>query len=564
MAYSEDRAPRFYFPTAGQTRNAHMVYQPITPKSRIAWEFLRMGCSLGALPYVLKLSAPPEAVIAAVAPHLPAGGSFSLARANHPERFVALLLTRQGTPDSVVKVALDDHGKEALEHEAEMLKRLAKFLPSPLSAPKLEGSPVGVLITKFVPWKARRAPWRLPADVAKALGEFFRAGTVDGCTKGYAHGDCAPWNLLRTEGNEWALIDWEAATVDAPPFHDLFHYLLQGHVLLGKPSIRSIRRGFEGKGWVGTAIASYAQGAGLEKGDSAFWLTEYLRSTRNQRGESGHERESITRRIVEILGPIGQESPDQVTDRAESSPWSGSYRGSHLPTINASVYEESVYSVGSFDSWIWAKERAFLIRAVKQRFREPPATYLDFACGTGRILSSLEGHVTKSTGVDISHAMLEIASKKVTNSEVIQGDITSDGDLAKGPFALITAFRFFLNAEEELRDGALRALVQRLTPGGVLIVNLHGNKYSLRGLSATFRRWILRQPVNQISYWKFRRELHSVGLKIVEVRGFAMLPPKLWRVVPEAFSESIEFIATLTRIDKLFATNLLLVCERKA
>jgi hypothetical protein len=72
-----------------------------------------------------------------------------------------------------------------------------------------------------------------------------------------------PWSLLRT-ADGWVLIDWEDAAAAEAPFLDLCHYLVQGHAMLGRPSRQAVLDGFrDQRGWVGLAVAAYADGAGL-------------------------------------------------------------------------------------------------------------------------------------------------------------------------------------------------------------------------------------------------------------------------------------------------------------
>ena len=51
--------------------------------------------------------------------------------------------------------------------------------------------------------------------------------------------------------------------------------------------------------------------------------------------------------------------------------------------------------------------------------------------------------------------MLALARERCPHAKVILGDVTTTPGLAPGPFDLITAFRFFLNAEPTLRNEVL-------------------------------------------------------------------------------------------------------------
>ena len=69
--------------------------------------------------------------------------------------------------------------------------------------------------------------------LGRDLGSFLltsltrlAASTHKGATNegGFAHGDFAPWNLLRAD-DAWVAVDWESSEQEAPPFYDLFHFL---------------------------------------------------------------------------------------------------------------------------------------------------------------------------------------------------------------------------------------------------------------------------------------------------------------------------------------------------
>ncbi len=538
-----------------------MVHHPISIKSRLGWEILRLICKFDLFRVLPGGAGPPQRVVDALAPYTLPSGSFAVARGNHEHRYIALALSQDGIPRCILKLAFDSAGEIALARESSMIATMGDLLTPPLRAPHVVEAGEGVMVTDCVLWRPQLRPWRMSPEVAKALGQFFWAGRPDGELKGNAHGDCAPWNILRTKDDGYVLIDWEAASGEGAPFHDLFHFIFQGHSLLGKPTLRAIRRGIRGKGWIGAAITAYAEGAQFASTESGPWLTEYLQTSLESRIAPASLSESKAGRILEMLGPIGRGSGGQAIDERSSG---GGYRDSHVPAVNASYYESGVYAPGSFDSWVWEREQFFLRDALERSHLDEKSNYLDFACGTGRILVSLEESFKVAKGVDISKAMLEVASRKVKRAEIVQGDITADPSLLRGPFDLITAFRFFLNAEDSLRDDALSAITQRLKTNGTFILNLHGNTFSLRGLSITFRKLVLQQKVNQLSYWQLKRKLNEHGLNVVEVRGLGMLPPRLWTRSPDRVRSAAESLGDRTGLHKRFATNLVLVCRRSS
>jgi SAM-dependent methyltransferase len=149
---------------------------------------------------------------------------------------------------------------------------------------------------------------------------------------------------------------------------------------------------------------------------------------------------------------------------------STSYRSSHLEKgadYHANFAEKPRRKL------LWQIEQQIL-NDIRQRYLAGVEfDYLDFACGTGRIISHLERWARSSVGVDISPSMLEVAAAHATRSELIHADLTSDDVLGDRRFHLITAFRFFPNAEPALRADALRVLTRHLRSDGILVFNNH-------------------------------------------------------------------------------------------
>jgi len=253
------------------------AYHPCTKKGRVAWETSRRFAALGGFRLVPRRAPPPRVVRELLAPYLPPRTTIAVAESDHPGRFVALIVGERGSCHGVAKLATDTEGQIALDNEARALGSLAKLLTPPLYAPRLLARDTGLLLLEPVQWVPRRRPWVLPEEIARAMGAFFGANGA-GELMGPTHGDFTPWNLLKTE-RAWVLVDWEEARDRDRPFFDLFHYLFMVHLNLGAFSRQALLDGLEGKGWIGRAIAAYAEGARLYDVDPRDLLIFYLHSS---------------------------------------------------------------------------------------------------------------------------------------------------------------------------------------------------------------------------------------------------------------------------------------------
>jgi hypothetical protein len=291
---------RWWLPrgSRGVARTAVSVHQPVTGRALAGWAIARSLATTGGFRLLPRGSAPPPAVRRRVAPHLRPRGTIAVGRATHPGRYVALLLDEHGTCEAVAKIATDPSGARAIEQEAVSIGRFADRLPDSVRAPRVLHAEPGLLLLEPFEWVPRRRPWELDEPVARALGQLFRSGKREAVAGwiGPAHGDAAPWNLLRTPRG-WALVDWESAG-EAPAFHDVCHYIVQSHALVGWPSGSSVIEGFcRGRGWVGRAVSAYAEAADIPPGLAPEALAGYLdRAIRDVTWRTRAERKGAQRR----------------------------------------------------------------------------------------------------------------------------------------------------------------------------------------------------------------------------------------------------------------------------
>ena len=230
-----------------------------------------------------------------------------------------------------------------------------------------------------------------------------------------------------------------------------------------------------------------------------------------------------------------------------------SYRESHLH--KGSDYHEMFEKV-PHRKMLWTLERRILDGIVASLGR---VDHLDFACGTGRILAYLEDRTRSSTGVDISGSMLEVARKETHRTCFIEGDLTREPLLDGQQFDLITSFRFFPNAEPELRRRAIEALAKRLRPEGALVFNNHQSPTMFNRLAAKIRG---EAPTHLMQAAEIEDLLNWGGLEIQERFGLGLLPLAEHRM-PRPYRAFTELEWVLSRLPKAhrMAQNVIFLCR---
>jgi SAM-dependent methyltransferase len=186
-------------------------------------------------------------------------------------------------------------------------------------------------------------------------------------------------------------------------------------------------------------------------------------------------------------------------------------------------YHESFSpEVNPYRAMIWRLERQALDGILRDHLAATKVAHLDFACGTGRLLGHFGGQVASATGVDVSSSMMDVARKVAPGAELIQADLTRNDVLGGRKFELITAFRFFPNAEPELRRAVMAVLAKHLAPQGVLVFNNHKNRNSLR---RRISRLLGREdPSGTMTHADVEALVHGAGLRIRSIIPLAILP----------------------------------------
>ena len=210
-----------------------------------------------------------------------------------------------------------------------------------------------------------------------------------------------------------------------------------------------------------------------------------------------------------------------------------SYRQDFDSAEKAYRYDMSQYSNGTYGDLLWRIEQARLHALVEEfRITHRTVDYLDFATGTGRIISFMEDLVDTATGIEISEAMAKLAVSKVKRAKIVCCDITEPGTHIEAQYDFITAFRFLLNAEPSLRLAALKALAARLRDRtSWLVFNNHGYLWSYRLLAYPyFTLRTLTDKGLKVNYLTYRAVAHladQASLQIDRVIGCGLFSGKV-------------------------------------
>jgi SAM-dependent methyltransferase len=205
------------------------------------------------------------------------------------------------------------------------------------------------------------------------------------------------------------------------------------------------------------------------------------------------------------------------------APASSSYRESHLGAAKARSYDEDLWDLRAAKGLDWLVEQRLLADVLRSPGSPAASSVADFACGTGRVLEFLDGYSPAPVGIDVSPDMLALARARCPRAKLILGDVTTMPSLAPGPFDLITAFRFFLNAEPPLRSEVLAWMRTSLRPWGRVVANFHLNPASLRGMYLR-ARMNPAQKVPMMGIADARKLFADNGFTVRQILGYSFLP----------------------------------------
>ena len=248
-----------------------------------------------------------------------------------------------------------------------------------------------------------------------------------------------------------------------------------------------------------------------------------------------------------------------------------SYREHFATPEEADRYEHGEYASGSYSRLLWKLERAALAPLVAEfRHSHPHISYLDFASGTGRLPSFLEERVDAATSIEISESMVAVARQRLRRTQVLCQDITSPSATVESQYDLITAFRFFLNAEPALRSAAMQGLAARLrNETSWLVFNNHGNFWSSKLVAWPVHRlrnlgkgWQPRG--NYLRHAEVMRLLNGAGLRLVRRVGLGMLGGSICQRLPYETALRWEQLCAGNWLAERFSQDVIYVACRKA
>jgi len=239
---------------------------------------------------------------------------------------------------------------------------------------------------------------------------------------------------------------------------------------------------------------------------------------------------------------------------------SDDYRTSHCAPGYGTHYNMT-YESGYYGA-LWDKIERPMILDLLRPMGGAGRNCLDFACGTGRITNVAAQVFGEVVGVDVSKSMLACA--QVPNNVKLRNiDMTMES--LEETFDVVTAFRFFLNAEDQLKREALKAINQQLKDGGRLVCNVHMNATSPIGLVCRLLNWSLGRTVrNTLSETRFKKLLTASGFLVEEVIPYGYLP-RPGRFLPgicEALIEPFEKLSRTLRVPGQLAQHFLVIARK--
>jgi SAM-dependent methyltransferase len=178
-------------------------------------------------------------------------------------------------------------------------------------------------------------------------------------------------------------------------------------------------------------------------------------------------------------------------------------------------------SIGGDGRHFTVLKAEYLLR--RAAFVRKPRKILDFGCGIGKLSSMLKqmDPQLRVDGFDPSSQSIE----QIPDSLRMQGRFVSDLDQLDADYDLATASNVLHHIAPDDRDAALTHMLDRLAPGGILLIFEHNPANPLT------RRVVERCPLDRNAVLLPAREtvarLSRLGLSDVTLNYIAFVPPAL-------------------------------------
>jgi ubiquinone/menaquinone biosynthesis C-methylase UbiE len=251
------------------------------------------------------------------------------------------------------------------------------------------------------------------------------------------------------------------------------------------------------------------------------------------------------------------------------------YRECHLHDDAAQAYHD-VYAAGYYAAQWRQLERPWLSGLFAELAAAGSRRMLDIACGQGRITLLAANHFPHVLGIDVSNSMLTRARQAIDDDTALSNtDVRFEiADVrtftAEQPFDVVTAFRFFLNAEDDLRIDGLRCARRNISPNGTFIASVQCSGTCPLSLfyrvSNTTRRLFAKRVSsvrNALTVIALRKMFVREGFRIDRVHRYSLLP----RIGSLTDTIAERSIATFDRVGNLvpgvrLMSQAFIVCAR--
>ena len=403
----------------------------------------------------------------------------------------------------------------------------------------------------------------LPDDMVVPLGSQFRRDV--NVKDVFLHGDFTVANVC-VSGDRLTILDWQASVgvggteTTGPGYFDVAWFLKS---LFFRPS----PRGILSRGVVDVAEA-FVTGYLVEapEGTNRQDLFRYVEQLLEEQAPAVFRKTRFRTRLllprsIRMLRAWLHANQDTAEDTVDEAPTEGtdvSYRTSHQAVGKGAAYHDR-FSQVPYRAMLWGLEREVLDGIVAEYFPGRTATHLDFACGTGRVLGHLQSQVGRSVGVDVSESMLGVARERLSECELVMADLTREQPFGEERFDLVTAFRFFPNAEAALRNEAMAAIARHMNPSSILVFNNHRNTQSVR--SRIFRL-AGRRGFTGLSPQEAKKMVEQAGMKIVGTQHLSVFPASEdLQVLPIPVLRAMERSLSKVRPLRDVAEDIIYICR---